>query len=155
MNGFVFLLNWIKRNQGHIHMICLIAGDYYLKPFVIAKPQVRVVSRSHADEFLIVASDGLWDVVSNDVACQVVRKCLQGQIKRSNILHVPMLQDHHHFHTHTQFGDSLISKSGTGAAQAAAVLAELAMARGSRDNISVTVVELNSSVSAQSQHSLS
>ncbi|KAL0400616.1 UNVERIFIED_CONTAM: protein phosphatase 2C 51 [Sesamum latifolium] len=122
-------------------------GDYYLKPFVIAKPEVRVTSRSDADEFLIVASDGLWDVVSNDGACQVVRKCLEGQVKRSNHLHFSsMLQDHNH-------SDSLISKSGAG--QAAAVLVELAMARGSRDNISATVVELKSLVSTQSEHSLS
>ncbi|KAL0318019.1 UNVERIFIED_CONTAM: protein phosphatase 2C 51 [Sesamum angustifolium] len=125
-------------------------GDYYLKPFVIAKPEVRVMSRSNADEFLILGSDGLWDVVSNDVACQVVRKCLEGHIKRRNTLHVSMLQDHHHHNT--QFGDSSISKSDACAGcQAAAVLAELAMGRGSRDNISVTVVEL----SARSEHSLS
>ncbi|KAL0304394.1 UNVERIFIED_CONTAM: putative protein phosphatase 2C 8 [Sesamum radiatum] len=121
-------------------------GDYYLKPFVIAKPEVRVTSRSDADEFLIVASDGLWDVVSNDVACQVVRKCLEGQVKRSNLPHFSMLQDHNHT-------DSLMSKSGAG--QAAAVLVELAMARGSKDNISVTVVELKSFVPARSEHSLS
>ncbi|KAF8027819.1 hypothetical protein BT93_E0674 [Corymbia citriodora subsp. variegata] len=66
-------------------------GDYYLKPYVIAEPEVMVV-----------------------------RRCLNGKIKR-------------------RFPEEL---RGSDAAEAAAVLAELAMARGSQDNISVIVVEL-------------
>ncbi|CAL5364525.1 unnamed protein product [Camellia sinensis] len=57
-------------------------GDHYLKPFVIPKPEIIVSKRTSADEFLILATDGLWDVVSNEVACQVVRRCLDGRIKR-------------------------------------------------------------------------
>lgn len=96
------------------------AGDQYLKPFVISKPEVTVSKRSDKDEFLILASDGLWDMISNEFACQVVRRCLSGRMKRKS-------QD-------------VLSESR--AAEAAIVLAELAMARGSRDNISVIVVDL-------------
>ncbi|KAL3738304.1 hypothetical protein ACJRO7_019779 [Eucalyptus globulus] len=95
-------------------------GDYYLKPFVIAEPEVTVSKRTELDDFLVIASDGLWDALSNEVACQVVRRCLNGRIKR-------------------RFPEEL---RGSNAAEAAAVLAELAMARGSQDNISVIVVEL-------------
>lgn len=94
-------------------------GDYYLKPFVITDPEVKVINRTKSDEFLILASDGLWDVISNDLACKVVRKCLDGQMRSS--------------FDYTREGRS---------AGAAAVLAELAMARGSCDNISVVVVDL-------------
>ena len=53
-------------------------GDSYLKPFVISDPEVRVVERKDGeDEFLILASDGLWDVVSNEDACEVARACLR------------------------------------------------------------------------------
>ncbi|KAL6972077.1 protein-serine,threonine phosphatase [Sarracenia purpurea var. burkii] len=107
------------------------AGDHYLKPFVIPKPEVRVMERTSADEFLILASDGLWDVVSNEVACQVVRRCLGGRMRR-------------------RFESTAANRSGcdevvneTRATEAAAVLVELAMARGSGDNISVVVVGLN------------
>uniref|UniRef100_A0A0D3GB26 protein-serine/threonine phosphatase n=1 Tax=Oryza barthii TaxID=65489 RepID=A0A0D3GB26_9ORYZ len=95
-------------------------GDYYLKPFVSAEPEVRVVERTDKDEFLILASDGLWDVVSNEVACKIARNCLNGRAA-------------------SMFPESV---SGSSAADAAALLAELAVSRGSRDNISVVVVEL-------------
>ncbi|KAI3422975.1 uncharacterized protein J3R85_011492 [Psidium guajava] len=95
-------------------------GDYYLKPYVIADPEVTVSKRTESDNFLVIASDGLWDVISNEVACQVVRRCLSGQIQRT-------------------FPEELRESS---AAEAAAALAELAMAWGSQDNISVIVVEL-------------
>lgn len=42
-------------------------GDRPLKKFVIATPEVRQESVSSEDEFLILASDGVWDVVSNKV----------------------------------------------------------------------------------------
>ncbi|PKI72430.1 hypothetical protein CRG98_007176 [Punica granatum] len=97
-------------------------GDQYLKPFVTPDPEVRVMERTSTDEFLILATDGLWDVISNEYACQVVKRCLKGRIRRR----------------HGQ--DAAEEDEAT---RAAAILVELAMARGSRDNISVIVVELN------------
>uniref|UniRef100_A0A2N9GDX7 PPM-type phosphatase domain-containing protein n=1 Tax=Fagus sylvatica TaxID=28930 RepID=A0A2N9GDX7_FAGSY len=95
-------------------------GDHYLRPYVISKPEVTMTKRSNNDEFLILASDGLWDVISNEVACQIVKRCLDGRMKRN----------------------SLEVENESRAAEAAAVLAELAMARGSNDNITVIVVDL-------------
>ncbi|KAF3432851.1 hypothetical protein FNV43_RR23953 [Rhamnella rubrinervis] len=99
-------------------------GDLYLRPYVISKPEVTVTKRSDEDEFLILASDGLWDVISNQVACKVVKKCLEGKMRRI-------------------ISKEVVNESRT--SEAAAVLAELAMARGSKDNISVIVVELRKS----------
>ncbi|XVF10039.1 hypothetical protein REPUB_Repub07fG0149400 [Reevesia pubescens] len=96
-------------------------GDQHLKPFVICKPEVTIRELSNRDEFLILASDGLWDVISNEVACRVVRRCLNGQIRRKSIENIG---------------------NENRAAEAAAVLVELAIARCSNDNISVIVVEL-------------
>ncbi|WOK91384.1 putative protein phosphatase 2C 51 isoform X1 [Canna indica] len=95
-------------------------GDYYLKPFVISEPDVTVTERTDKDEFLILASDGLWDVVSNEAACKIARQCLNGRMAR-------------------MFPDAV---SECTAAEAAALLAELAISRGSQDNISVVVIEL-------------
>ncbi|OMP08483.1 phosphatase 2C (PP2C)-like protein [Corchorus olitorius] len=97
-------------------------GDKYLKPYVISKPEVMEWELTNRDEFLILASDGLWDVISNEVACRVVRRCLNGQIRRKGSL------------------DHIVNENR--AAEAAAVLVELAIARGSKDNISVIIVEL-------------
>lgn len=86
--------------------------------------------RTDEDEFLILATDGLWDVISNDVACQAVGKCLEGRMRRRN-----------REATEEERREHGIEGEGR-AAEAAAVLAELAMARGSKDNISVIVVDL-------------
>ncbi|KAB5524141.1 hypothetical protein DKX38_021890 [Salix brachista] len=96
-------------------------GDEYLKPFVSSKPEVTVIDRTENDEFIILASDGLWDVITNESACRVTKRCLSGRTRRRS--------------------QGVGSERG-GAAEAAAVLTELAMARGSKDNISVIVVEL-------------
>jgi protein phosphatase 2C len=99
-------------------------GDEYMRPFVIWKPEVTVTKRTDKDEFLILGSDGLWDVVSNQLACKVVKKCFHSQRNRlSN-------------------NKDLLNRGGSRSTAAAALLAELAMARGSRDNISVIVVDL-------------
>ncbi|XP_051225244.1 probable protein phosphatase 2C 8 [Lolium perenne] len=95
-------------------------GDYYLKPYVIAEPEVTIMDRTDKDEFLILASDGLWDVMSNDIACKIARNCLSGRAA-------------------SKYPESV---SGSTAADAAALLVELAISRGSKDNISVVVVEL-------------
>ncbi|KAG1346432.1 putative protein phosphatase 2C 8 [Cocos nucifera] len=95
-------------------------GDCYLKPYVTSEPEVTVTDRTGKDEFLILASDGLWDVVSNEVACRITRRCLSGRTAR-------------------MFPEAVTGRS---AAEAAALLAELAISRGSKDNVSVVVVGL-------------
>ncbi|PIN20518.1 Serine/threonine protein phosphatase [Handroanthus impetiginosus] len=131
------VINWNGQRVLGVLATSRSIGDEYLKPFVISEPEVKVIKRTDADEFLILASDGLWDVVSNNVACQVVRRCLDGKIKRNSQL--PIFQDN--IPGGTPF-DEIMNQSR--AAEAAAVLAELAIARGSGDNISVIVVGLKS-----------
>ncbi|CAM8946778.1 unnamed protein product [Rhodiola kirilowii] len=94
---------------------------HVMKHCLIPDPQVEVRHRTQWDKFLIIASHGLWDVVSNEGACAVVKNCLDGHIRRS-------LEN-----------DSVTSSA---VAVAATTLAEFAMARGSKDNISLVVVEL-------------
>ncbi|XP_047327594.1 protein phosphatase 2C 51-like [Impatiens glandulifera] len=107
-------------------------GDHYLEPFVIAEPEVIVSKRTDADEFLILASDGLWDVVTNELACRVVKSCLDGRLLKWRC----------RLDTEKKIGE--VDHGGGARAQVAAgLLVELAMSRGSRDNISVVVVDLN------------
>ncbi|KAE8675042.1 mitogen-activated protein kinase kinase 2-like isoform X1 [Hibiscus syriacus] len=49
-------------------------GDGYLKPWIIPDSEVTFVPPAKEDECLILASDGLWDVISNKKACEVARK---------------------------------------------------------------------------------
>ncbi|GBG63391.1 hypothetical protein CBR_g38013 [Chara braunii] len=49
-------------------------GDKMLKPYVSAEPEIVDEIVYPSDEFLVLASDGLWDVVSNDEAVVMVQK---------------------------------------------------------------------------------
>ncbi|KAL8232027.1 hypothetical protein R6Q57_001805 [Mikania cordata] len=106
-------------------------GDNYLKPYVIPEPEVTVTERTAGDECLILASDGLWDVVSNDVACSVARMCLTCQKPPSNLR--PVGND-----VSVAGGES----SDKACSDASILLTKLALARMSSDNVSVVVVDL-------------
>ncbi|KAM0013141.1 putative protein-serine/threonine phosphatase [Helianthus debilis subsp. tardiflorus] len=106
-------------------------GDDYLKPYVIPEPEVTVTQRTDDDECLIIASDGLWDVVSNDVACHVARMCL-----RSEEVPSPPQSDGSPFNVAR--GES----SDKACSDASLLLTKLALARRSADNVSVLVVDL-------------
>jgi protein phosphatase 2C len=97
-----------------------------LKPWIIPEPEVMFLPRARDDECLILASDGLWDVMSNEEACEVARKRI--------------------LLWHKKNGAASLVERGTGidpAAQAAAdYLSMLALQKGSKDNISVIVVDL-------------
>lgn len=49
-------------------------GDRMLKPFVIAEPEVKEHKRTSSDWFLIVASDGVWDTITNEDAAAIAMK---------------------------------------------------------------------------------
>ena len=46
-------------------------GDAYLKGCVIPNPEVRAQELRPGDDFLVVATDGLWDVMSTSEVCTV------------------------------------------------------------------------------------
>lgn len=86
-------------------------GDRHLKQWITAEPETRVLRIEPDYEFLILASDGLWDKVNNQEAVDAVRPLCMGVEK-------PM----------TAF--------------ACKRLAELAVIRGSIDDISVMIIQL-------------
>lgn len=106
-------------------------GDNYLKPYVTSKPEVTVIDRTDEDECLILASDGLWDVVSNDTACGVARICLRSQGASSPPSPPETVNS----------GDAGES-SNRACSDASILLTKLALARHSTDNVSVLVVDL-------------
>jgi protein phosphatase 2C len=102
-------------------------GDNYLEPYVIPDPEMMFVQRTKEDECLILASDGLWDVMTNEEACDFARKRILIWHKRN-------------------MGSNPPEGRGEGidpaAQDAADYLSRLALHRGSGDNISVIVVDL-------------
>lgn len=108
-------------------------GDNYLKPYVISEPEVTVTERKAEDECLILASDGLWDVVSNETACSVVRTCFRAQ-KAAAAASPPGSP-----------GSEVAvpgQSSDKACLDASILLTKLALARRSSDNVSVVVVDL-------------
>ena len=49
-------------------------GNKHLKACVTADPETRTVSLEPADDYLLLASDGLWDVVDETEAFMVIEK---------------------------------------------------------------------------------
>ncbi|KAI8473204.1 MAG: phosphatase 2C-like domain-containing protein [Monoraphidium minutum] len=92
-------------------------GDHFLRPYVIADPEITSFARSPDDELLLLATDGLWDVFGPQEAASLALRAAARARSR-------------------------------GAARAAAcrvaadVLTRAAVARGSRDNITVVAVDL-------------
>ncbi|KAL6841327.1 hypothetical protein ACP4OV_028845 [Aristida adscensionis] len=119
-------------------------GDGYLKPFVTPEPEVTVAERTDDDECLILASDGLWDVVTSEMACDVVRACFRGSGPPSP----PGARPNGVLPSPGQRGAAAAVKgvdkaeSDRACSDAALLLAKLALARRSSDNVSVVVVDL-------------
>ena len=116
-------------------MIITLTGDNYLKPYVSCEPELTVTDRTAEDECLILASDGLWDVVSNEMACGVARMCLRGKGGVPASCSPP-----HSPENEVPAGDSAMSDKAC--SDASMLLTKLALARHSSDNVSVIVVDL-------------
>ena len=97
-----------------------------MKPWIIPDPEVTIVQRAKDDDCLILASDSLWDVLSNEEACDAARRRI--------------------LLWHKKKGANITPDRGNSvdlAAQAAAdYLSKLALQKGSKDNITVIVVDL-------------
>ncbi|KAG2427719.1 hypothetical protein HYH02_014550 [Chlamydomonas schloesseri] len=107
---------WWDRVMGELAVSRAI-GDHCLRPFVIAEPEITSVLRRPEDTLLIMASDGLWDVFTNEEARTLALEKFNGELGRT-------------------------SSSKMAVKKAASSLAKAALAKGSRDNVTVVVVDL-------------
>ncbi|KAG9444399.1 hypothetical protein H6P81_015739 [Aristolochia fimbriata] len=69
--GYVNNQNGVWRVHGTL-AISRAIGDSHMKDWIISEPEVSTVGLDSDCEFLIVASDGLWDKVGNQEAVDVV-----------------------------------------------------------------------------------
>ena len=108
-----------------------------------------MTERADDDECLILASDGLWDVVTNEMACEVVRACFRsngppsppGCSRPKAVLPPPAGA------SGGGGGDAVVkgvdkAESDKACADAALLLAKLAIARRSADYVCVVIVDL-------------
>nr|GMC61536.1 probable protein phosphatase 2C 50 isoform X1 [Ipomoea batatas] len=121
------VINWDGHRVSGVLAVSRSIGDRYLRPYVIPVPEIMFVPRAKEDECLVLASDGLWDVMTNEEVCDVARRRL--------------------LLWHKKNGGTMLSKERSddpdpAAQDAAEYLTRIALQRGSRDNISVIVVDL-------------
>lgn len=79
---------------------------------------MTIIGRNPQDEFLVLASDGLWDALSDKEVCDLARRCFNRAKERG-------------------------AERDTASRVAASVLMRAALDRGSSDNITVTVIDLH------------
>lgn len=125
----------------------------------VVVPEISITERGEEDECLIMASDGIWNVIPEDVACGVASRCLGDETIGVPPSPPPNNKDYYYNCTGTSTS-GLIStldnyrlqvaetndhhdlkfpcKSGI----AATILCRLALGRGSSDNVSVIVIDL-------------
>lgn len=72
LGGYVDCKHGVWRIHGSLAVSRGI-GDQYLKQWVIAEPETRILSVKPELEFLILASDGIWDKVNNQEAVDLAR----------------------------------------------------------------------------------
>lgn len=72
LGGYVDCRNGVWRIQGTLAVSRGI-GDGHLKTWVIAEPETKILRIKSECEFVILASDGLWDKVTNQEAVNLVR----------------------------------------------------------------------------------
>ncbi|KAL0408040.1 UNVERIFIED_CONTAM: putative protein phosphatase 2C 8 [Sesamum radiatum] len=115
-------INWNACYLSPLSTTSTSLGGEYRKQYIITEPKVTVTKRTEqSDDFLIIATNSLWNVVGDKTACEVVKRyCMNGELWRS----------------------SSDGSSASAASEAAAALTVLAMAKGSRHNISIIVVQL-------------
>lgn len=94
---------------------------------------MTITTRKREEECLILASDGLWDVVPNDTACGVVRMCLRAEKSVS-----PPVSPS----SEAAVKGGTAESSDKACWDASILLTKLALARHSTDNVSVVVVDL-------------
>lgn len=111
LGGYVDLIRGAWRIQGSLAVSRGI-GDRHLKQWVIAEPETKIVRIKSEDEFLILASDGLWEKVDNQEAVDIARPLCVGVDAET---------------------DSL---------SACKKLVDLSVSRGSYDDISVMLIQL-------------
>eukprot|EP00798_Chlamydomonas_sp_ICE-L_P008233 gene8233-1499_t len=97
-------------------------GDHGLRPYVIAEPEISVLQRTEDDEFMLLASDGLWDVMSNQEATHLAKRCITRAREKG-------------------------ASCKAAVRVAASVLTSAAIDRGSKDNVTVVIVDLKSNKS--------
>ncbi|XP_059634901.1 probable protein phosphatase 2C 6 [Cornus florida] len=121
------VINWNGARVFGVLAMSRAIGDWYLRPWIVPVPEITFMTRSDEDECLILASDGLWDVMSSDEVGEMARRFLRRRRRSMMDDEIPAAQ--------------VVAES----------LTEIAFGRNSSDNISIIVIDLKSKRKRQQQ----
>ncbi|GAV88054.1 PP2C domain-containing protein [Cephalotus follicularis] len=122
------VINWNGARVFGVLAMSRAIGDRYLRPWIIPVPEISFATRSDEDECLILASDGLWDVMTNEEVGEVARRVLRRRRR------------------------SMMADEISPAQVVADNLTDIAYGRTSSDNISIVVVDLKPKKNRQQRH---
>lgn len=123
-------------------------GDRDLRPFVAGEPEVKAFKRDdQRDEFIVIASDGLWDVFTSEEVVTFVKDVMSGEVGgreswRSgghSDTRVPIFEWSHQYKSDRGMIKAARKRRKQ---QIANYLVQEALYRGTSDNVSVIVVWL-------------
>ena len=123
LGGAVLFHNGVWRVNG-ILAVSRAIGDQLLKPYVSSVPDIQVKPISTLDHFILLGSDGLFDVLPNKVISSIIETHMSKHSKKGKRTSHQVVQ--HQFQS--------LSKA----------LVEAAIDAGSTDNISCIVVDISS-----------
>lgn len=68
---------YIYRVNGQLAISRSLGDNQLKKPvyYVSSEPEISIISLKPGDQFIVLASDGLWDVFKNQKVVDIVRKC--------------------------------------------------------------------------------
>ena len=66
------LIYWGRWRVEGVLAVSRSIGDVSLQPFVTAEPEIIEKNIEPEDEYLVLASDGLWDVMENEYVAKMV-----------------------------------------------------------------------------------
>lgn len=89
--GWVMTLGGCVRVNGRLAVSRAI-GDYGLKDVVIGDPDIVCIPFNGKEDFLIMASDGLWDFVEEDELAIVVYEMLE-KTEGELLINIVMIKD--------------------------------------------------------------
>lgn len=60
------LIHWGRWRVEGVLAVSRAIGDVSLQPYITCEPEIMEKKIDHEDEYLVIASDGLWDVLENE-----------------------------------------------------------------------------------------
>ncbi|KAH9330019.1 hypothetical protein KI387_002127 [Taxus chinensis] len=117
LGGYVDCHNGVWRAQG-VLAVSRSIGDIHMKEWLSAEPEMKKLNITSDCEFLILASDGLWDKVSNEEAVAIARPfCVEKEETTTRLCERSLMA-------------------------ACRKLVEVAVSRGSKDDVTVMIADL-------------